>query len=484
MAGLENLIGTGSAQVLPKGPSMMPIADQLNEQRQLRFQREKYNQAQKEQNEKELFGLVGDALNLKDFNPVIHDRVKKAQIELAQKIKNEKPSYADTYLLAQNKASELGQLSQGLNQLDQQIALTKKEYEGDKRINTGNLEMIARKKALDDLNTKGKVDPTKNYFDEALNDYPQFALTDNSDYTVTDFIPEEKQSLSGKFKETNRRGATDQFDWKAENYPAYYNFKDNGEEKSPEITTRSEPSGLLDANKNPVPMLSNDAYGRFKAKPSNVVAINRRLKTMYGDALDLRSAEAETLRKIEAYKEVDKYKPPINKSRIVKEAPAPRISVRVSTGGGNDIPAWDLSQYPDAPNGGKNLTVPFQGYTVTAIGKDKLLAKNVIYHPDTKEFEVTEYTGRDANGDPTGQKTSRINAKTFRQNIQGMNPGTDMKPFDALINKSVGGNTPAPPQPAKKEILRKDIKAKASAAGYSEKEYEALLKKNGITIKD
>lgn len=42
-------------------------------------------------------------------------------------------------------------------------------------------------------------------------------------------------------------------------------------------------------------------------------------------------------------------------------------------------------------------------------------------------------------------------------------------------------NTPA--KPAKKEISRKDIPAKAAAAGYSVSEYEKLLKQNGVTIK-
>jgi len=37
--------------------------------------------------------------------------------------------------------------------------------------------------------------------------------------------------------------------------------------------------------------------------------------------------------------------------------------------------------------------------------------------------------------------------------------------------------------PAKKEISRSDISAKAKAAGYSTKEYEALLVKNGVSIK-
>lgn len=319
--GVQNQIGIGSAQVLPEGPSHMPLVNQLARQKQYKDEQKRYEDQLKKRDEKELYDLIGDNLNLKDFNPVIHDKVKKAQIELANKIKAENPSYADTYIAAQNAAGQLGQLSMGLNKLDQQIALTKKEYEGDKRINSGNIEMIARKKILDQLNEKGTVDPNVNYFDEALNEYPEFALTDKSDYTVTKFIPEEKQPLFGKYKQVNTRGATDEFDWKTDTYPVYYDFKDNGEQAAPTITTRAEPSGLKDNTGNEIPMLSEDAYGRFKATPSNVAALNLRIKKQHGKDIDLRSEEAEKLRRIEAYKDVERQKPRVNASRVEKAAP-------------------------------------------------------------------------------------------------------------------------------------------------------------------
>jgi hypothetical protein len=322
MAGVQNQIGIGSAQVLDSGPSYMPLVQQLYRNKQYKEEKERYDQETKKRDEKDLYDLIGSNLNLKDFNPVIHERVKQAQVDLAQKIKAGNQSYADAYILAQNKAGELTQLSQGLNKLDQQIALTKKEYEGDKRINAGNIELIARKKILDQLNSNGTVDPNINYFDEALNEYPEFALTDKSDYTVTDFIPEEQQNLSGKYKDINSAGRTDQYDWKVDKLsPAYYDFKDNGEAKEPTIKTRTQPSGLKDESGLDIPMLSDEAYGRFRAKPSNLVALNLRLRNKYGKDLDLKSSEAETLRKIEAFKDVDRQKPRVNKTIVEKEAP-------------------------------------------------------------------------------------------------------------------------------------------------------------------
>jgi hypothetical protein len=425
MAGVQDQIGIGQAQVLPKPESMMPLADQLNEQKRYKDQQVKYEQARKEQNDKELYGLVGDALNLRDFNPVIHDRVKKAQIELAQKIKSEKPSYADTYLLAQNKAAELGQMSTGLNDLDKQIALTKKEYESDKRINTGAVEMIARKKALDDLNTNGKVDPSKNYFDEALNEYPQFALADDGGYTVYNFLPEEKQQIGGKYKAVNRRGGYDQFDWKAETYPVFYDVKDNGEDKAPTITTKSQPSGLLDANKKPIPMLSDDAYGRFKSVPSNVIDINRRLQKQYGSNLDLKSQEAETLRKIEAYKDVEAKKPRINPSRIEKADP-----IKIYNNNGHkptqkEIEAGtplSLKQY-GVEGDSYDVTPLASGIKVTGLPTGQSLAvKKLLFNPDTKEVTYTDQLGN----------TKKSDFETFRQDIATLNTGVDLSFIDRL----------------------------------------------------
>ena len=351
MAGIQNLINHGSAQVLPEGPSYQPLVNQLARQKQYKDEQKRYDQQLKERNEKELYDLIGDNLNLKDFNPVIHDKVKKAQIELANKIKAENPSYADTYIAAQNAAGQLGQLSMGLNKLDQQIALTKKEYEGDKRINSGALELIARKKILDQVNEKGAVDPNVNYFDEALNEYPEFALTDKADFTITDFIPEEKQQLSGKFTDVTRQGATDKFDWKVDTYPVYYDFKDNGEAKEPTITTRAQPSGLKDQNGADVPMLDDAAYGRFAAKPSNVAALNLRLKKQYGNDLNLRSSEAETLRKIEAYKDVERQKPNVNKTRVEKAAPERSHSFYFGSGfGGSGEGQTQGNAFDDMPD--------------------------------------------------------------------------------------------------------------------------------------
>lgn len=439
MAGIENQLGIGMAQVTPRSQSNpMQLVDVYQQAKAGKENQKRYSDAQKSQNEKELYGIIGDTLNPRDFNTAIHGKILQAQRELAQKIKSGTPSYGDTYIMAQNKAAELGKMSQQLNRVDQQIALTKKEYEFDKRINSGAIEMAARNKILNDLETKGSIDETVNYFDEIANDYPEIALIDKSGYTFTDLRPEEKQPLSFNIKKRNPVGRTSAYKWEMDNVPVYYDVIQKGENEAPEVKTRTEPSGFKGQDGQDIPMLSDEAYRRFSLTPSNVFAINQRLKSQYGPDINLKSEQADKLRRIEAFKDVERNKPKPRET-ILQQDPIIRINTGGSGSSKKETPPWDLTEYPDTEDGGKNLTVPFQGYVVTAIGNNKLLAKNVIYYPQTKQFKVTEYTGRDAEGNPTGEKTSMIKASTFRQNIKGNNPQADMKEFDALVGTEAKG---------------------------------------------
>jgi len=444
-SGTQNLIGYGEAQVLPPSQSNpMQFVELYKQQQESAERQQRYNDVKKSQDEKELYGIVGDSLNPRNFNTAIHGRILQAQKELAQKIKSESPSYGDTFILAQNKAAELGKISQQLNNVDQQLALTKKEYEFDKRVNSGAIEMAARKRILDELNRTGQIDETINYFDEVANDNPELALVDKSGYTFTDFRPEERQPLEYDVKKRNSAGRVNQYKWKMDNFPAYYDVVQKGEGQPPEVLVRSEPSGILTKEGTDVPMLSQDAYRRFSLTPSNVFAINQRLKSQYGAGLNLRSEVADKLRRIEALKDVERNKP-VPKESIVEQQPIPRVNVSVNAGGGKSAArTWDLSEFEDVPdkdNGnGKDITQPFSGFKVTAIGGDALLAKKVVFHPGTKKFTVTEYLSRDDKGNPTGEKTKTWSASSFRQIIENMNPGTDMKNFDALVERNVGGD--------------------------------------------
>jgi hypothetical protein len=142
--GIQDLLGYGNATV-DNNDWYTQAINRSNQQKQQDIENKRYEQRKKEQDDKELYDLVGDNLNLKDFNQATHDEVKKAQVELAKKFKAEKPSYGDAYILSQNKAADLTRKSQMYNHADQVIAANKKEFEGDKRLNIANIEAIARK---------------------------------------------------------------------------------------------------------------------------------------------------------------------------------------------------------------------------------------------------------------------------------------------------------------------------------------------------
>lgn len=436
MPGQDNLIDIGSAQVLPKATNILPYIDQINEQKQRQLQNKRYDQNKKEQDEKDTYGLIGDKLNPRNFNTVIHSKVMEAQKNLAAKIKAGGLTYADTYMEAQNAAGQLGLLSDQLNQVDQQLALTKKEYEYDKRINAGAIEVAARRKILGQINRGEPIDMNVNYFDEALNENPNIGLVDNSDYTFTDFRPEEKQPLKLNIKKRNAVGKTMQYTWEMDNYPAYYDVKQKGEFEPPEITVRSQPSGIKDASGNSVPMLSEEAYRRFSLTPSNVIALNRRIKSYYGN-IDLKSREAEMLRRVEAYKDVEKYKPVPKENRIEQER---LINIHVGTGGkeASPIDLRDKNEYPDAESGYQNITRLFQGVKVTGLPDGKTLnAEYVKFNPKTGKIRYKEYT------DAKDAKEKETDLTTFFQNLKTNNPQTDMRFLEGLRNPIVGGDKEA-----------------------------------------
>lgn len=440
-SGTQNLIGYGEAQVLPPSQSNpMQFVELYKQQQDSAERQQRYNDVKKSQDEKELYGIVGDSLNPRNFNTAIHGKILQAQKELAQKIKSESPSYGDTFILAQNKAAELGKISQQLNNVDQQLALTKKEYEFDKRVNSGAIEMAARKRILDELNRTGQIDETINYFDEVANDNPELALVDKSGYTFTDFRPEERQPLEYDVKKRNSAGRVNQYKWKMDNFPAYYDVVQKGEGQPPEVLVRSEPSGILTREGTEVPMLSQDAYRRFSLTPSNVFAINQRLKSQYGAGLNLRSEVADKLRRIEALKDVERNKP-VPKESIVEQQPIPRVNVSVNAGGGNNkgsaqIDLRDTNEYPTSGGGYQDITRLFSGVDVTGLpdGK-KLKAEYVQYNPATKTVKYKEYTG---------DKERQTDLTTFFQNIKTNNPALDMKFLEGLRNPITGSKETKP----------------------------------------
>ena len=128
-----------------------------------------------------------------------------------------------------------------------------------------------------------------------------------------------------------------------------------------------------------------------------------------------------------------------------------RINISISQAGSRTTPVTtiNLTEYPDEPGGGKNVTDIFQGVIVTDIAGKKLPAKKVVYNPSTQKFTITEYVGRDNEGEPTGERTRTLGFDTFIQNIKNNNPQTDIKFIETLRTAGGGLTTPQTPTPKK-----------------------------------
>jgi len=136
----------------------------------------------------------------------------------------------------------------------------------------------------------------------------------------------------------------------------------------------------------------------------------------------------------------------------------PRITINNNTGNRSQDSKIDLTEYPDAPSGGKDITALMQGVDVVSLvtGK-KFAAEKIIYNPSTQRITVT---------DPVSHKPEEMSLTTFIQNAKPQNPASDIKFLQGLRNPITGAK---PQQP-------KDIKNTRVAPKYKG------LDKNGNPI--
>ncbi|QRE03521.1 hypothetical protein [Flavobacterium psychrophilum] len=148
-------------------------------------------------------------------------------------------------------------------------------------------------------------------------------------------------------------------------------------------------------------------------------------------------------------------------------------------------------KFANAPSGSLGYSIPDGGIFFTPSKDVDEVITNIIVHPDGKHmtFTGTKYTLKE---DKTKAETP-INVNT---NISSEEVGKYMK----IIKNEDGEDFKNPGELAdflyrkrvtakgqnidtRKEISRSEISVKAKAAGYTTKEYEALLVKNGVSIK-
>ena len=276
--------------------------------------------------------------------------------------------------------------------------------------------------------------------------------------------------------------------------PRHEVFTDNGEVvEEPEFDIDGNP--VIGSNgqqsKTPVKMVTKDDWLPLLRNAGTGAYLRQEVKK-YANKLgvDPSGPQAEHFGRALAWKLIDQSTQSRGTySEAVEQKAQPIIINNNNSGTTSKTPAQiDLREYPDVAGGGKDITNLMQGIKVTGLPNGKtLLAEKVYYNPVNQRVTFKEYAERDESGAIiTGGGEKTVSLTTFLQNIKSNNPGTDMRFLEGLRNPITGAapTQDATPkqQPAKKEIKRSDIATKAAAAGYSVKEYEALLIKNGVKI--
>lgn len=130
-----------------------------------------------------------------------------------------------------------------------------------------------------------------------------------------------------------------------------------------------------------------------------------------------------------------------------KTAPATRIEFGLSpypvktSSGKKGEGSIDLTDYPDAPGGGKNITELMQGVKVTGLPDGKtLLAESVVYNPKNQTITFKEYTNRNDKGVFGSVKVPKtVSLTKFLQDIKTNNPSLDMKFLEGLRTATIDG---------------------------------------------
>lgn len=352
------------------------------------------------------------------------------------------------------------------------------------------------------------VDPSQNYADKVLKERDIYNAS-----VFDDFLSSAKpitDTLSTKVTDAKKGMRAAKLSVSAPEYmqpvvvdgvfqrkfePRYDLFANDGEVvMQPEFDIEGKPVIGSNGQQSQVPikMAKKEDWSALLRNPATANYLRQEVRK-YAKQLgvDIASPQAEHFGRALAWKIMDESNLSKGTFSEMVEQKAQPIIINNNSGSGttSKTPTQiDLREYPDVAGGGKDITNLMQGVKVTGLPNGKtLLAEKVYYNPTNQRVTFKEYAERDESGAIiTGGGEKTVSLTTFLQNIKSNNPGTDMKFLEGLRNPITGA---APTQdatpkqePAKKEIKRSDIATKAAAAGYSVKEYEALLIKNGVKI--
>jgi len=190
---------------------------------------------------------------------------------------------------------------------------------------------------------------------------------------------------------------------------------------------------LVDENVFKQILASNPSYADNLR--GQVMEVLGQYKNKDGSEIDINSPQATNVARALLYDDLKNLRP--GTVEDVVETKPTQIKVYNTSGGSKkEVEKIDLTEYPDAGNGAKDITALMQGVDVVSLvtGK-KFAADKVLFNPSTQRITVTN---------PVSNKPEEMSLTTFLQNAKPQNPAADIKFLQGLRNPITGGNTNQP----------------------------------------
>jgi len=141
----------------------------------------------------------------------------------------------------------------------------------------------------------------------------------------------------------------------------------------------------------------------------------------------------------------------------------------------------DLTPYRDEGDS-KDVSEIFQGVKVTGLPRgESMIAKKILYNKGRNEVTVTEWVGRDIEGNPTGEQKRTIPFNVFLQNIKTLNPQADFKYIETLPTAKL--NAPAKEKEPAYSIKGKTYSQSQLLKMYTQDQINQALKAGTVKIK-
>jgi len=309
--------------------------------------------------------------------------------------------------------------------------------------------------------------------------------------------------IEGQLKQINKKGGY--IDKKYKGHISIYDkptVDDDGKITSIGLDSETIPLGRNeDGTANIIQVMPKEKYEVFRGDGKSAMQFDKAVydhikndlginpKTLDPEALDVysRNFALEMLNKTglqgSSYNQFD----------VEKQDPVKNIT-NIRVGGAKEVPVMDIvtpvkdyfeknKQFNLARFNMFNneITTPIMNEVKNRYPDSGVTADNIYYKKEGDDIWVMK-------ADVAGKVDSKNDMPVFKldefSNVSGNKPQGQKSKNKALTEAQAGSKDSKPTTAPKKEIKRSEIAGKAAAAGYTVKEYEALLKQKGVSIKD